>query len=78
MHDNIYYVNVQKYVITRTMTVAEQAGAYIEENLGEQPVITSWQEDRSLPLYLREPYEYRLSRIHGRDVLLMIVPVSNP
>ena len=77
-HYNIGYVNVRKYVIMQAMTVTERVVAYVKENLDEELAITPWQEDKSLPLYLREPYEYRLSRIHGRDVLLMIVPVSNP
>ena len=55
------------------MIVVEQVVAYIKENLGEEAFITPWPEGRSMPLYLREPYEYRLTRIHGRDVLLMIV-----
>lgn len=78
MHDNIDCVTVQKYVNIQEMTVAERVAAYVNENLGEEPVIAPWQEDRSLPLYLREPYEYRLGRIHGRDVLLMIVRAPEP
>ena len=78
MHDNIDYVSVQEYVSIQEMTVAERVVAYVNENLGEEPVIAPWQEDKSLPLYLREPYEYRIGRIHGRDVLLMIIRDPEP
>ncbi len=78
MHDNIDCVTVQKYVIIYEMTVAERVVGYIHENLGEEPVIAPWQDDRLLPLYLREPYEYRLGTIHGRDVLFMIVRAPEP
>ena len=46
----------------------DDKGSHVEE-----PIITPWEEGRVLPLFLREPYAYRFSRIHGRDVLLMIV-----
>ncbi len=54
------------------MTTVERAVAYIRENLGEAPDIGPWPEDRSLPLYLRQTYQYRLGKIHGRGILLMI------
>jgi AraC-like DNA-binding protein len=60
------------------MTAVERVVAYIHENLGEKPDVKRWQDDGSLPLYLREPYEYRFGTIHGRDVILMIVRVPEP
>jgi hypothetical protein len=55
------------------MSLLERVNTYVGENLGETVEIVPWSEEGSLPLYLREPYEYHATRIHGRDVLLMVV-----
>jgi AraC-like DNA-binding protein len=55
------------------MSLLERVNTYVGENLGERVEIVPWSEEGSLPLYLREPYEYHATRIHGRDVLLMVV-----
>jgi hypothetical protein len=58
------------------MMILEQVVVYIEENLGERVETESWPGEGELPLYLRETYDYRVTRIHGRDVLLMVVHTS--